>query len=282
MTVAFVLSGGASLGAIQVGMAKALEAEGVRPDLIIGTSVGAINGGWLAGGGGPGELDQIWRSLRRSDLFPMRPLHGLRAFTGRASNLVPNARLRRLLTSHLTFARLEDAAVPLVVVAADAQSGREVLLREGPAVDAILASSALPAVFPPVLIGDRLLIDGGVVNNTPISTAIDAGATEVWVLSTGYSCALPAPPTTAVSMAMHAVALLVQQRLVLETRSRSYPVPVNLVPPPCPISVTPTDFSHTDELIDRAEAGTRQWLSNGCLHAMPLLPDAHAHVHHGD
>jgi len=282
VTVAFVLSGGASLGAVQVGMAKALESEDIRPDLIIGTSVGAINGGWLAGGGGADELEHIWRSLRRSDLFPMRPVHGLRAFTGRAPNLVPNARLRRLLTRHLRFARLEDAAVPLTVVAADAQSGREVLLREGPAIDSILASAALPAVFPPVLVGERLLIDGGVVNNTPISTAIDSGATEVWVLSTGYSCGLPAPPTTAVSMAMHAVALLVQQRLVLETRSRTYAVPVHLVPPPCPISVTPTDFSHTDELIDRAEAGTRQWLGNGRPHALPLLPDAHARVHHHD
>ena len=273
MTVAFVLSGGASLGAIQVGMAKALEAEGVSPELIVGTSVGAINGGWLAGGGGADELDQIWRSLRRSDLFPMRPIHGWRAFTGRSANLVPNTRLRRLLGRHLHFARLEDAAVPLMVVAADAQSGREVILREGPSV------AVIPAVFPPVLVGDRLLLDGGVVNNTPISKAIDAGATEVWVLSTGYSCALPAPRTTTISMAMHAVALLVQQRLVLETRSRSYPVPVHLVPPPCPISVTPTDFSHTDELIDRADAGTPQWLGNGRPHAMPLLPDAHAHLH---
>jgi NTE family protein len=140
-----------------------------------------------------------------------------------------------------------------------------------------MASAALPAVLPSVKLGKRVLIDGGVSNNTPITRAIEAGATEVWVLSTGYSCGLPAPPQTAIAMAMHSVALLVQQRLVLETSRRSYPVPVHLIPPPCPISVTPIDFSQTNQLIERAHAGTRQWLANGKPHAMPLIAP---HFHH--
>jgi len=143
--------------------------------------------------------------------------------------------------------------------------------QRAPALESVLASAALPAVFPPVAVEGRLLIDGGVVNNAPVTTAIDAGATEVWVLSTGYSCRLPAPPSTALAMAAHSIALLVQQRLVLESRVRDYPVPVHFIPPPCPISVTPVDFSQTEELIDRAAAGTRQWLGNGCPDAMPLL-----------
>jgi NTE family protein len=190
---------------------------------------------------------------------------------GRRSHFVPNSGLGRLLERHLGFAHLEDAPVPFTVIATDARSGDEVPLSNGPAVPAILASAALPGVFPPVEIGGRLLIDGGVVNNTPITHAIEAGATEVWVLSTGYSCGLTQPPTSAMAMAMHSIALLVQQRLVLETATRDYPVPVHLIPPPCPISVTPIDFSQTGELIDRAHAGTRQWVANGCLHAMPLL-----------
>jgi NTE family protein len=115
------------------------------------------------------------------------------------------------------------------------------------------------------------------VNNTPITHAIDSGATEVWVLSTGYSCGLAKAPRGAVAMAMHSVALLVQQRLVLETASRHYDVLVHLIPPPCPISVTPIDFSRTAQLIERAHAGTRQWLNNGCPHAMPLTLH---HAHH--
>ena len=168
MTVAWVLSGGASLGAVQVGMARALAEENLRPDLIVGSSVGAVNGAWLAGGRDIDGLDQVWRGLRRGQLFPLRPLAGLRGFTGRASHFVPNTNLRRLIRSNLTFKRLEDAPIPLMVIAADALTGAEVPLRTGRALEAILASAALPGVFPAVEIDGQALIDGGVVDNTPI------------------------------------------------------------------------------------------------------------------
>jgi NTE family protein len=280
VTTAFVLSGGASLGSIQVGMAAALEEEGIRPDLIIGTSVGAINGAWLAGGLQAERLASIWRGLRRSDLFPLRPLVGLRGFVGRHGHFVPSTGLRRLLEQHLPFSQLEEMLVPLSVVATDARSGEEVVLTEGPAVESIMASAALPGIFPSVELNGRTLIDGGIVNNTPITRAIDAGASEVWVLSTGYSCGLAQPPTAALPMALHAVNLLVQQRLIVETSTRQYPVPVHLIPPPCPITVAPTDFTQTADLIDRAKRGTQQWLGNGCPHAMPLIvPHSHSHPH---
>ncbi|MGI9603646.1 MAG: patatin-like phospholipase family protein [Acidimicrobiales bacterium] len=275
MTVAFVLSGGASLGSVQVGMLRALHDHDVTPDLIVGTSVGAVNGSWLAGGGDVEGLATVWRSLERSDLFPIRPLTGLRGFLGQTNHFVPNSGLRRLLRRHLRFERIEDSSIPFHVVAADAIAGTEVILSEGPALESVMASAALPAVFEPVSINGRPLIDGGVVNNTPITTAIELGATEVWVLSTGYSCALDAPPDSAFAMAMHAVALLVQQRLVLETSERDYPVPVHLIPPPCPITVTPIDFSQTDELIEEATAGTRQWLADGHPPATPMVPHRH-------
>ncbi len=275
MSVAFVFSGGASLGAIQAGMVSALYEADIRPEMIVGTSVGAINGAWLASGHPVEELTDLWLTLRRNHIFPLRPLAGLRGFVGQKSHLVPNSGLRRLLERYLTFENLEDAHIPFSVVAAELQTGEAVLLDTGPAVLAILASSALPGIFAPIRIGDRTFTDGGVVDNTPISKAIDGGATEVWVLSTGYSCALPAPPRGALNVAMHAVALLVQQRLVLELRHRQYPVPVHLIPPPCPVSVSPIDFSQSASLIERAHAGTTQWLRNGRPDAMPLLE-----VHH--
>lgn len=276
MTTAFVLSGGASLGSIQVGMALALEEAGIAPDMLVGASVGAVNGAWLASGRPVEGLARIWRELRRSDLFPLRPLAGLQGFAGRRSYVVPNSGLRRLIERHLDFAYLEDAPTPLTVIASDARSGDEVALNQGPAIPAILASAAIPVVFPPVRLDGRVLIDGGIVNNTPITHAIEAGATEVWVLSTGYSCALARPPTGAIAMGLHSVALLVQQRLVLETASRRYPVPVHLIPPPCPITVLPTDFSQSRDLIHRSYIGTRQWLNNGCPDAMPLGLHHHA------
>ena len=270
MTTAFVLSGGASLGSIHVGMLRALEEDGIRPDLIVGTSVGAVNGGWLASGGSADELARIWHGLRRADLFPLRPLLGLQAFLGRADHFVPNGGLGRLLRRNLGFTRLEDSSIPLTVIATELSTGDEVALSRGPAVDAILASAALPGVFPPVTVEGRTLFDGGIVNNTPITQAIDAGATEVWVISTGYSCAVVRPPKGAIAMGLHAVALLVQQRFVLETAARDYPVTVNLIPSPCPITAGPTDFSQTDELMERAYVGTRQWLDHGRPQVQPF------------
>ncbi len=275
MTTAFVLSGGASLGSIQVGMAQALYDEGIRPDLIIGTSVGAVNGAWLAGERPIEGLVDLWHSLRTRQIFPLRPLIGLRGFAGRGPNLVPNSGLRHLLERHLVFAALEDATIPFSVIVADVATGEEVRLDQGPAIDAILASAAIPGVFPPISVGGKWFIDGGIVDNTPISQAIAAGATDVWVLSTGYSCALPTLPTSAVAMALHGLAMLVQQRLVAETSRRTYPVPVHLIPPPCPITVTPMDFSQSVQLIDRARRGTAQWIGNGEPFALPLLGHRH-------
>jgi len=266
MTTAFVLSGGASLGSVQVGMALALEERGVVPDLIVGTSVGAINGGWLAGGGEVRDLADLWRSLHRRDLFPTRPLLGLRAFLGRSDHFVPDTALRRTLRRHLPYTRIEDAAIPLIVVAADAIGGHEVLIDRGSAVDAIVASSSLPAVFRPAEFEGRHLIDGAVVNNTPITVAIEAGATEVWVLSTSYSNHLAELPANALAAALHAVGLMVQRRLVLEVAARRYTVPVYFIPPPANMAISPIDFSHSSELIAEAASGTRRWLDAGRPH----------------
>ena len=130
MTTAFVLSGGAAHGAVQAGMLMALDERNIRPDLIVGTSVGAINGAWLAGHP-PGDSDlaglaNLWRSLKRSQVFPTRPLLGLRGFLGQARNLVPAGPLRRLVRQHVTFERLEDAHVPLHALAADVLTGEGV------------------------------------------------------------------------------------------------------------------------------------------------------------
>ncbi len=275
MTIAFVFSGGASLGSIQVGMLQALEEAGIQPDIVLGTSAGAMNAAYIAGGGTADGLFDVWLDLSGSTMFPVSPVLGLQAFLGKKPNFVSNDGLKKVLRKNLTFERLEDAQLPITVMATEIQTGAEVRLCEGPAIDAILASTSLPGVFPPIKIAGRSLVDGGIANNTPISAAIEAGATEVWVLSTGYSCGLAAPPETAFALSLHAVALLVQQRLLIETHNTDYSVPVRLIPPPCPISVLPTDFSQSRQLIERARAGTAQWIGNNMPHALPLIPHLH-------
>lgn len=265
MTTAFVLSGGASLGSIQVGMLLALAEAGITPDLIVGTSVGAVNGGWVAARpdvAGIGALADVWRSLSRNDVFPTRPIIGLLGFLGVRSSLVPDTGLRRLLTDHLEFSRLEDAPIPLHVVATDVLSGQDALLSSGDAVDAIVASAAIPAVFPPVKIDGRDLFDGGVVNNTPLSHAVALGADVIWVLPTGYACALRESPRGALAMALHAVTLTVNQRLAVEVAHFEEAVDLRVIPPLCPIAISPIDFSHSGSLIERSHAATREWLSS--------------------
>ncbi|MFZ1527483.1 MAG: patatin-like phospholipase family protein [Ferruginibacter sp.] len=267
MTSAFVLSGGANLGAAQAGMLVALAEAGVEPDLVVGSSVGAVNGAWVAGRGDLQALGDVWRSLRRGDVFPTRPLGGLLGFLGKSDHLVSDSGLRQLLHTHLRFARLEDAAIPLHVVATDLLTGQDVLLSTGDAQEAILASSAIPGVLPVVHLGGLALIDGGVVNNTPISHAVDLGADTVWVLATGYSCALERPPAGALGVALHAATMMIHQRLAVDVQRYAGSADLRVVPPLCPISVAPTDFSQADDLIRRAHEHTRAWLDSDNLQA---------------
>jgi len=281
MITAFVLSGGGNLGAVQVGMLRSLFAAHVRPDLIVGTSVGAINGAWLAGRGAGADLDElatVWHNLQRSDVFPVNFLGGLRGFIGRTDHLVSSAGLRKILHRELTIDRLEDARIPFHVVATDIISGRDHLLSTGDAIDAICASAAIPGVFPSVSIDGRNLVDGGVVNNCPISHAISLGATNVWVLPCGYACSLETAPRGALASALQAVSLLIQQRLRHDAERYASQITLHIVPTLCPVRVAPTDFSQADRLIEEAAELTAAWLLNPALPtADPLGPHAHHH-----
>src|SRR5688572_26516750 len=134
--VAFVLSGGAGLGAIQVGMLRALYERDIRPDLIVGTSAGALNGAFIASRPQTVEtvdrLADVWRSLRRGQVFPLNPLTGLLGFLGARDHLVPASGLRRLIERHTEVKLIEQLPVPLHVVAVDVMTGEELRLSRGP------------------------------------------------------------------------------------------------------------------------------------------------------
>ncbi|MDR3659425.1 MAG: patatin-like phospholipase family protein [Mycobacterium sp.] len=267
MTTAFVLSGGGSLGSIQVGMLLGLAEAGIKPDLIVGTSVGALNGGWIAARSdrdGVLALAELWRSLSRREVFPTSPGLGFLGFMGQRPHLVHNSGIRNLLKRNLRFRRLEDSPIPLHVVATDVLSGQDVLLSSGDAVDAIAASAAIPAVLPPVRIDGRDLVDGGVVNNAPLSHAVALGADAVWVLPTGYSCAMAQSPRGALAMGMHAFTLAINTRLATDVARFEGTIELHVVPPLCPVKVSPIDFSRSAELIERSLRSTRRWLPTDC------------------
>jgi NTE family protein len=279
---AFVFAGGGSLGAVQVGMLKALTRLRVVPDFIVGASVGAINGIYFAAQPdeqGIARLERIWRRTRRADIFPISPFSGFLAMLGRRNHIVNPSLLQALIQSELPCKRLEDARVPCHVVATDVLTGTEVILTSGSVVEALLASAAIPAVFPVVSINNRHLMDGGVANNTPISTALKLGAHRVVVLPTGMSCTLEAPPRGALAVALHALNLLIMRQLLNDIERYGADAELIVLPPICPLPYSAYDFSHTDELIHRAEAHTRLWLKKNGLHGAGTPPELQPHDH---
>ncbi|MGN6780113.1 MAG: patatin-like phospholipase family protein [Marmoricola sp.] len=252
MTTAFVLSGGGNLGAVQVGMLQALAEVGIGADVVVGTSAGALNAVHLAEHGCEGEavdaLAEVWARVRGRSLFRVRRgavLHG---------PVCSSDGLRSLLGRHLGLALLEDARIPVHVVATDFLSGEEVDLDHGPATEAVLASCAIPGIFPAVSWEGRSLVDGGLADNAAISVAVAAGADEVFVLPAGYACALPAAPTGLIGPLCHALSLLTHQRLVADVVRYRDQIDLTVLVPPCPLSVPPLDFHRSRELIDRARS----------------------------
>ena len=263
-TTAFVLSGGASLGAMQAGMLHALYERGIRPDLIVGTSAGALNGAFVASRpqtvATAEELGAVWRGLRRGRLFPVDPFAGLLGLSGLRDHLVPERGLRRIVESRLDVERLEETPIPLHVIATDVLTGEEVRLSEGPAADAVMASAAIPGVLPAVEWEGRPLVDGGVANNAPVSHAVELGATRVYLLPTGYACDLEEPPRSALAMLVHATSVLTHYRMHADVRALREMCDLVVLPPPCPLTVAPFDFSQARHLIERALADAREFL----------------------
>jgi NTE family protein len=277
---AFVFAGGGSLGAIQVGMLRVLLASGVQPDFVVGSSVGAINASYFAGAPnleGVAKLERIWSGLRRADIFPFT-LTSAFGLLRHPDNIVDPGRLRSLIEANLPFRRLEDARLPLHVMATD-QQGLGIRLSSGPAVEAILASAAIPGVFPPVEIDGQALMDGAIAANTPIRLAVELGASRIIVLPTGYACALKEPPRGAVGKALHAITLLIAWQLMHELDRVPDDIQVHLAPTLCPLAVSPYDFSASRQLLERAAEATTKWIEDGGLtrRARPRELSAHRH-----
>lgn len=275
-----VLSGGGSLGAVQVGMLLALSRADLSIDMVIGASVGALNGAFFADDPTPSgveRLAELWRSLRRKDVFPLTLLAGMKALVFGRDHLVESCALHRIVQRALRMQRIEQARIPLHVVATDVLSGEEVRLSSGDIGTALMASTAIPVVFPTVEIGGRHLVDGAVSNNTPIVSAIALGAERILVLPTGTSCAMQEPPHNMAALALHALGLQHMRQLDRDVERFSAQANITIVPPLCPLGIPVFDFSQTSALIGRAAAQTRDWLAeDGLNRAGPLrVPLAH-------
>jgi NTE family protein len=254
---AFVLAGGGSRGAVQVGMLQELISRGIRADRVFGASVGAINGASYAGNPtmeGIENMAAIWRGIKGTDIFPRGTFDGPWAFFQKRAAVHANTGLRRIIEAGIDYENLNDAVIPIEVVTTSLTDGRERWITHGPAVDAVLASSAIPSIFPPVTIEGDVLVDGGVVNNVPISRALAAGCDRVYVLLCGPLHYHPPPPRRPVEAALTAFFVAIHARFVRE---------LTLLPPGVEVVVfsgggEPSsqyrDFSGTAALIEEGRA----------------------------
>jgi NTE family protein len=278
---AFVFAGGGSFGAIQVGMLHSLAAHGITADMVVGSSVGALNGAFYAGDPtlkGVERLGEIWRGLKRQDVFPMS-WRTVMSFLWRRDFLISHDGIRKLIDDHIPYRNLEDAKVPVHIVTTDIISGDSIVLSEGSTSQAIVASTSIPGAFRPIRYKDYYLADGAISSNTPIQVAVQKGAKRLIILPTGHACAAQAPPVGAVANALHALTLLIARQLVSELESLDPDIEYFVVPPLCPLVGSPYDFSRTADHIERAIQTTNAWLAQHGLQEGKIPHEMRPHTH---
>jgi NTE family protein len=185
--VGFVLGGGGNLGDCEVGMLQALLERDVVPDLIVGTSVGALNGAAIAADPTLETVEQlrnVWLTLRDERVFAS-PLGGAGNLLRKATHLHGNDGLRRLIERLLPVRNFDELKVPFQCVAASIERAAEQWFSEGPLADAILASAAAPGLLPPVNIAGEHYVDGGIVNSIPVERAVQLGANVLYIMQVG-------------------------------------------------------------------------------------------------
>ena len=233
--VAFVLSGGGPLGALQVGAMRAMFDHGIVPELVVGTSVGALNAAFIAFDPtreGSIKLESTWKALAKDDLFPTSRLKApWTRFLMRGDRVFENTGIRRIVVGGLGDVMFEDARIPLAVIGADLETGEERIFASGAVLPALLASTALPGIYPPVVIDGRPYIDGGVANNVPVAPALAMGASTVYVLDTTAVNHRRRDLNRPLDYLMHAFTLARGSRYrvelpYLQAGARAIPVPV--------------------------------------------------------
>ena len=258
---AFVLSGGGSLGAIQVGALQALIGAGVRPDVLIGCSVGALNATFLAVDPSPAHLDELetlWRGLTRADIFTASKRSIAGHVVRRDTHLYEPDGLRDLVDRLVPASDLSELGIPVHIVTTDLLTGQPVWWTSGDPRQVLVASASLPALFPPVPLAGSLHVDGGVTCPVPVQRAIDLGAERIWVLDvTGGSLGRRDERMTALDVLLTSFA-------ISRYRLAHHEVPNPPVRPVIPMPRVELgrhemrDFSRTAELIEMGrEAGER-------------------------
>src|SRR5262245_17857071 len=250
---AFVLSGGGNQGVSQVGMLRALVERAIEPDVIIGTSVGALNGAVVATspvGAQVDHLEDVWLGLTGDRVFPGGAWRRAWNLVRRDDHIISNEGLQSIISGTLIAESFGDLVVPLRVVTADLETGTEVVFASGPLRPALLASAALPGIFPPVRMDDAVLVDGAVVNLVPISHALAGPVDRIFVLDVSDPMG-DRPLRSPLDVVVRAMAISRDQRFDLELQWVPDDVELVVLPPPQDDRDF-FDFSGGKDLIDEA------------------------------
>lgn len=257
--VGFAFSGGGSRGAVQAGMLRALTEAGVHPDVMTGTSAGAVNAGWF--GLHPHRLDRleaIWLELRTQDVFPggrVRMLMNL----SRSGYFHAADAWEKFLRLHIGSATFEDAQIPFAVVAVRLSDGKRVVFDSGEIVPAVMASTAIPGVFPPHAIGDELYVDGGVLEYLPVPTILEQGATTIFALDSSWFSSEVVRGASVVDRAARVAAQAYSDRVCQLPSARG--ASIHLLRPPLREYDDARDFRHTAELLEGGFDYARDFLA---------------------
>ena len=279
MTTAFVLGGGGVLGAVEVGMLRALFERDIRPDLVLGTSIGALNGALVARD--PTlrvieRLTDLWRDAAESprQVYGDRPLRTVRRAMATGTHLYSAKPIKQRLVDELGDLRFEDLAVPLHVCAASIERAAEHWFSSGPVVDAVVASAAVPGLLPPARVGEEHYLDGGIVNSIPVAKAVQLGADRLFVLQVGRVDRPLAVPRRPWEVARVSFEIARRHRFVREMADLPPHVTAHVLPARGTSAKDDTllgtrDFGTVQERIDLTYAAARGYLDDH----LPNRPD---------
>jgi NTE family protein len=270
--ISFVLGGGGHMGAHEVGMIRALIERGIVPDLVLGTSIGALNGAAVAADPSVGmvdRLERVWLRLTGTGVLGGSVVSRAVRLARTGTHLHSNRPLRAMLEAFLP-ARIEELAVPFQCVAASVERTAEHWFTEGPLADAVLASAALPGVLPIVRIGDGHFMDGGLVNSIPLDRAVALGAREIYVLHVGRIERPLTAPATPWGVALTAFEIARRHRFAHDLGSVPSDVAVHVLPTGSAERTTPGlrrqlrygDFSEVQARMARAYESTSSYLDD--------------------
>lgn len=279
---AFVLAGGAALGAAQAGMLRALYEADITPDLLSGVSIGAWNAAYLAREPSARTVEALcsfWLSLSNERIFSRFPkLSAARSLLRRKPHLFSGNSLRQIATELFGESHFQSLALPLALLATHVDGARPKVFSRGPIAPAVLASSALPVAFPPVEIEGNWYLDGGVVTNVPLDIATHMGAERFVILDAGIPCHRSGSGRPSLFEILGLVSTVASRQRVQSTLPHVIThAPVLYLSLPCPITHSPFDFNAPHELIERGYRSAAELLAPGWGDAPGLTGRPHEH-----